>query len=130
TDVFQEAFRWTRQTGIENLLQVLTSRYGVDTTGWFLEYAYGISPDGTTIGGQGAHFGPTEGFGAILPAPCLANCDQSTTTPALTIADFTCFLNRFAAGDSRANCDGSTTLPTLNVGDFACFLNAFAAGCQ
>jgi hypothetical protein len=61
---------------------------------------------------------------------CYANCDQSTTPPILNIADFSCFLNRFAAGDSYANCDASTTPPVLNVSDFACFLNRFAAGCS
>ncbi len=62
-------------------------------------------------------------------APCYPNCDASTTAPVLNVLDFSCFLNRFAAGDSYANCDGSTTTPTLNVLDFACFLNQFAAGC-
>jgi hypothetical protein len=28
-----------------------------------------------------------------------------------------------------ANCDGSTTAPVLNVGDFTCFLQKYAAGC-
>jgi hypothetical protein len=64
------------------------------------------------------------------PAPCYANCDQSTTQPVLNVADFTCFLQRFAAGDSYANCDQSTTEPVLNVGDFTCFLQRFAAGCR
>jgi hypothetical protein len=60
---------------------------------------------------------------------CYANCDGSTTPPILNVADFTCFLNKFAAGDPYANCDGSTTPPVLNVADFTCFLNKFAAGC-
>ncbi|MFN0134440.1 MAG: immunoglobulin domain-containing protein [Phycisphaerales bacterium] len=60
---------------------------------------------------------------------CYANCDGSTATPILNVNDFTCFLNKFAAGDPTANCDGSTSAPTLNVNDFTCFLNAFAAGC-
>ncbi len=60
---------------------------------------------------------------------CYANCDGSTVPPVLTIADFACFLNRFASRDPVANCDGSTTAPTLNVQDFMCFLNKFAAGC-
>ena len=38
-------------------------------------------------------------------------------------------LNRFFAADPYANCDGSTTAPVLNVADFTCFLNQFAAGC-
>jgi hypothetical protein len=63
-------------------------------------------------------------------APCYANCDSSTTPPALNVLDFACFLNRFAASDPWANCDASTTPPVLNVLDFACFLNAFAAGCS
>jgi hypothetical protein len=60
---------------------------------------------------------------------CYANCDQSTTAPILNVLDFSCFLNKFAAGDCYANCDGSTTPPVLNVLDFGCFLNRFAAGC-
>jgi hypothetical protein len=60
---------------------------------------------------------------------CYANCDESTTAPVLNVADFTCFLNRFAAGESYANCDQSTTAPVLNVADFTCFLQSFAAGC-
>jgi hypothetical protein len=62
--------------------------------------------------------------------PCYANCDNSTATPILNVADFTCFLQRFAAADPYANCDNSTTTPVLNVADFTCFLQRFAAGCQ
>jgi hypothetical protein len=60
---------------------------------------------------------------------CYANCDQSTVPPILNVGDFTCFLQRFAAGESYANCDNSTVPPMLNVGDFTCFLQRFAAGC-
>jgi hypothetical protein len=60
---------------------------------------------------------------------CYANCDASTAAPILNVADFTCFLQRYAAGESYANCDLSTTAPTLNVADFTCFLQKFAAGC-
>ncbi|MBL9030507.1 MAG: hypothetical protein JNM80_02200 [Phycisphaerae bacterium] len=66
---------------------------------------------------------------AGCPATCYANCDASTAPPVLNVADFVCFLNHFAAEDSRANCDASTAPPVLNVADFVCFLNAFAAGC-
>ena len=62
-------------------------------------------------------------------ATCYANCDASSIAPILNVNDFTCFLNKFAAGDSYANCDASTNAPTLNVNDFTCFLNKFAAGC-
>ena len=63
------------------------------------------------------------------PGACYANCDASTAAPALNVADFTCFLQRFAAADPYANCDGSTTAPMLNVADFTCFLQSFAQGC-
>ena len=61
---------------------------------------------------------------------CYANCDGSTTNPVLNVADFSCFLSKFAAGDAYANCDASTTTPVLNVADFSCFLSKFAAGCR
>jgi hypothetical protein len=92
---------------------------------------YTISP---STGGA-ALIGST-GVGNLLglvhipePAPCYANCDNSTTSPVLNVADFTCFLQKFAAVDPYANCDGSTQAPTLNVADFTCFLQKFAAGC-
>ncbi|MFN0134299.1 MAG: GC-type dockerin domain-anchored protein [Phycisphaerales bacterium] len=64
------------------------------------------------------------------PTACYPNCDGSTTPPALNIADFICFNNQYAAGNSYANCDASTTPPVLNVADFICYLNAYAAGCS
>jgi hypothetical protein len=60
---------------------------------------------------------------------CPANCDESTAQPVLNVADFSCFLAKFAAGEPRANCDCSTSEPVLNVADFSCFLAKFAAGC-
>ena len=60
---------------------------------------------------------------------CYANCDGSTVAPILNVADFTCFLNKFAAGDTYANCDSSSAAPALNVADFICFLNRFGQGC-
>jgi glucose/arabinose dehydrogenase len=64
----------------------------------------------------------------IVPR-CAANCDGSTADPVLNIADFTCFLQAYAAGDAYANCDGSTEQPTLNIADFTCYLQQFATGC-
>jgi hypothetical protein len=60
---------------------------------------------------------------------CYVNCDGSTTAPILNVNDFTCFLNKYSAGDPYANCDGSTAAPILNVNDFTCFLNRYALGC-
>ena len=69
--------------------------------------------------------GPTWRF----TTECYVNCDHSTTPPVLNVADFTCFLQRFAAGDPYANCDNSTTQPIHNVADFTCYLQRFAEGC-
>src|ERR1043165_9372695 len=65
----------------------------------------------------------------VYRPPCYPNCDASTTAPVLNANDFSCFLNAFAQGQTRANCDGSTTAPVLNANDFSCFVNAFAVGC-
>jgi hypothetical protein len=79
--------------------------------------------------GASGNFSLEVGFTPQGGTPCYANCDASTTSPVLNVADFTCFLQRFAAGNSYANCDASTTSPVLNVADFTCFLQRFAAGC-
>jgi hypothetical protein len=65
----------------------------------------------------------------VAPPSCYANCDGSTLDPVLNVADFTCFLQRYAAAEPYANCDGSTSFPALNVADFTCFLQAYASGC-
>jgi hypothetical protein len=96
--------------------------------------ANAVYQDGPTIyvGGYAVLDGTFEqhAFLWIGTDPCYPNCDHSTTSPALNVLDFGCFLNNFAAKDGYANCDGSTTTPALNVLDFICFLNRFAAGCS
>jgi hypothetical protein len=79
------------------------------------------------VGAPGTTYGDT--WRMTCSAVCYPNCDGSTATPILNVADFICYLNRFAAGDSYANCDGSTAAPTLNVADFICFLNKYGIGC-
>ena len=106
----------------------------ITTTG--SPFSLDLSGDGQYVlaGNKSVHanvFG-NGGMVTLLQLPtasCYANCDSSTTAPVLNVLDFTCFLNKFAAGDSYANCDHSTTAPVLNVLDFTCFLNSFAAGC-
>jgi hypothetical protein len=80
--------------------------------------------------GQNSSAGADRAFAiAAGQAQCYANCDGSTTAPVLNVQDFTCFLQRYAAGESYANCDQSTASPVLNVQDFTCFLQSYAAGC-
>jgi hypothetical protein len=90
----------------------------------------------TTLGDAGSYdvvvsnaCGSATSAAGSLTVNCDANCDGSTTVPVLNVGDFTCFLQRYAAGDPYANCDASTTPPVLNVGDFTCFLQRYAAGC-
>ncbi|MEX2217707.1 MAG: M1 family aminopeptidase [Phycisphaerales bacterium] len=66
---------------------------------------------------------------AVAFNDCYANCDGSSAPPILNVADFGCFLTKYAAGDPYANCDASTAPPILNVADFGCFLTRYAAGC-
>jgi hypothetical protein len=92
-------------------------------TGYTTFYTSSNNPGGTP---------PSPGsIRQVVPVPrfCQANCDNSTVSPVLNVGDFTCFLQRYAAGDLYANCDSSTTPPVLNVGDFTCFLQTYAAGC-
>ncbi len=67
--------------------------------------------------------------GTIIEATpaCYANCDGSTTSPALTANDFMCFLNAFVNNNARADCDDTGSL-TSN--DFACFINRYAQACR
>ncbi len=87
-------------------------------------------PDAGTLS-DGASFDLAGGFwgGVNAPTTCYANCDGSTGEPALTAADFTCFLTRFRNADPWANCDGSTGTPALSAADFSCYLTKFRAGC-
>jgi hypothetical protein len=68
-----------------------------------------------------------DNIGLTLAAPCYANCDSSSGTPALTANDFACFLNAYAQNQSYANCDG---VGGLTANDFSCFLNRYAEGCS
>jgi hypothetical protein len=52
-------------------------------------------------------------FGLNCPSACYPNCAGSTQLPVLNVADFTCFLQQYAAGASYANCDNSTAAPVL-----------------
>jgi probable HAF family extracellular repeat protein len=61
------AFIWDAAHGIRNLQSVLQSEYGLNLTGWNLQVAYGITPDGSVIVGYGTNpSGQTEAFRAVL----------------------------------------------------------------
>jgi probable HAF family extracellular repeat protein len=132
TSAGAEAFVWTPKSGTQSLAQFAADRGVTGLQSWTLSATTGVSADGRTFVGYGINpAGDTEAWIISIPDPalCYANCDGSTAPPVLNVADFACFFNAFAAGDSYANCDNSTIAPTLNVRDFSCFLNAFATGC-
>lgn len=61
-----QAFIWDSSNGIRALTTVL-SNAGVDLDDWVLQSATGISANGKTVAGYGAHGGTTEAFVATLP---------------------------------------------------------------
>ena len=64
---------------------------------------------------------PFEVYGSTA---CAADCDGDG---ALTIFDFLCYQNAFAAGEASADCDGDGS---VTAADFACFQSAFLDGCD
>jgi hypothetical protein len=64
---------------------------------------------------------------ACRPGSCEGDCDGDGI---LSVGDFTCFMQKYAAGDPYANCDGSSTPPVFNVADFICFMQRFGRGCR
>jgi 6-phosphogluconolactonase (cycloisomerase 2 family) len=108
-------------------------------------HIFRVNPDGSfaqiqAVPESGGGRRPEGGIAVWVPPErvCYANCDGSTSEPILTVDDFICFINEFAAAQALppeqqvghyANCDGSTALPVLTVDDFICFINEFAKGC-
>jgi uncharacterized membrane protein len=65
-----EAFIWDANHGMRSLYDVLTGEYGLDLTGWRLQWANDISADGTVIVGYGTNpAGDAEAWRAEIPEP-------------------------------------------------------------
>jgi probable HAF family extracellular repeat protein len=68
------AFIWDAGHGIRSLQTVLATDCGLDLTGWNLQSASGITPDGSAIVGWGVNpSGQKEAFRVVLVAPPAAN---------------------------------------------------------
>lgn len=66
----QVPFLWTAQCGMRPLVDVLTQDYGLDLTGWQLQYVSGISDDGMTMAGGGRNpAGQLDGWVVHVPEP-------------------------------------------------------------
>jgi hypothetical protein len=115
--------RWHPQTGFEPL------GVGGSNTAFIGEVQ---APFGRSLfvgqefpGSYGGGF--ARGSALWVPCPnCYSNCDDSEIQPRLNIADFTCFLQKYARLDPYANCNVDAT---IDIADFQCFLQKFAAGC-
>jgi hypothetical protein len=123
---------WDPINGARHFDDILAQHGRPELSQWPSYSVWDISGDGRTIVGVGWPPGTTPGvdrtwmFLATIPAFCYANCDGSSVAPALNVADFTCFLRKFAQNDIYANCNNDEG---MNVADFTCFLQKFAAGC-
>jgi hypothetical protein len=114
--LIRSAFPATPVTGVTSFL----GQGSIDIT--LLNPAYA-----ETLGHGRLHAG--QSMLLAIAANCYANCDESTTSPILSVADINCFFEKFAAGHPEANCDLSTEEPILTATDIACFLQQFTAGC-
>jgi hypothetical protein len=128
-DGHHEAFLWDQWLGMLSLRDVLVADGASIPAGWTLDGATAMLGESLIVGNGHDANGVPMAFVA-RPRLCYANCDMSTTSPLLSVSDFACFINRFAAGEDYANCDHSTTPPVLNVLDFMCFIDKYVAGCS
>ncbi|MDX2017085.1 MAG: PEP-CTERM sorting domain-containing protein [Planctomycetota bacterium] len=129
------AFIWDRTRGLRDLQNVLTE-LGVDTTGWVLRSATGISADGSVICGIGINpSGNTEGWVAVIPPYCSADFDG---TGFIDSDDFVAFVAAFTLGCTDVGQpDPSCTVSAdfddtgfVDSDDFVSFVSAFEAGCE
>jgi probable HAF family extracellular repeat protein len=68
TELYNEASIWDAAHGMRRLADVLEAEYGLDLTGWTLEYATAISPDGQAVVGWGINPGGwREAWLAVVP---------------------------------------------------------------
>jgi hypothetical protein len=119
---------WDPVHGMRYLEAQLSAWGATGFESWVALEFIDISHDGRTIVGDGIRETgqPFRAFIVTIPAFCYANCDGSSTAPALNVADFTCFLQKFAANDIYGNCNNDGA---MDVADFTCFLQKFVAGC-
>ncbi|MFT3683879.1 MAG: GC-type dockerin domain-anchored protein [Phycisphaerales bacterium] len=130
------AFIWMRSIGIVDLNTYLPTQ-GADLSGWVLNSATDISPDGRSVVGYGLHNGVQEAWRARLETPCAADLGAAGGVPGqdghLDNNDFIAFISYFFAADSHADLGIAGGLPgsdgQFNNNDFIAFINYFFAGC-
>jgi probable HAF family extracellular repeat protein len=122
----RRAFRWTPSGGMEDLSLAYTRHL---TSGSYLEIAYGVSPDGRYIVGEGynAARGRTEAF--LLDTRCTAHNGDVDRNGCVDDADLLAVLFAFGVtgqnlGRVDVNCDG-----VIDDADLLQVLFNFGSGC-
>ncbi len=122
---------------MRSLRDVLVTDYGSDLTGWTLERANGVSPDGLTIVGDGTNpNGDREAWIARLPR-CQRHVDVFPVGPpqgdcVVDKDDILYMLLAYADDDPCANFPGTDLLPCespcsrVDIDDIITALRAFA----
>lgn len=121
-----EAMIWDPVRGMRSLPVLLETKYGLNLGGWRLRTVADMTPDGAILVGEA--IAPTDGhvepYLLHMPAYCYPDCNADD---ALTVADLTCFMAKYAATDYMyADCDNDDR---LTLADFGCFSTKFALGC-
>jgi probable HAF family extracellular repeat protein len=124
------AVLWSPYLGVVDLNTYLPT-IGIDTTGWHLEYATGISADGRTIVGFGTLHAQTRGFVLTLPPPCGTadfNNDADHGTDADIEAFFACLAGNCCPRCPQAGADFNADGDPGTDQDIEAFFRVLAGG--
>jgi len=119
------AFRWTQQTGMQDLNQVYASLL---TNGSYLYIAYAISPDGRYIVGWGSNAATLRSEAFLLDTRCVSHNGDVDNNGCVDDADLLAVLyafgNRGILGRVDVNCD-----EVVDDADLLIVLFNFGSGC-
>jgi uncharacterized membrane protein len=121
---------WSPYLGAVDLNNYL-STLGIDTTGWVLEYARGVSADGRVIVGHGYLDGQTRGWVLTLPPPCGTadfNNDGEYGTDQDIEAFFACLSGHCCPACPEAGTDFNADGDTGTDSDIEAFFRVLAGG--
>jgi len=121
---------WTPHIGVVDLNEYLPT-IGIDTTGWTLDYATGVSADGRTIVGSGVFNGAPRGFVLTLPPPCGTadfNNDADHGTDADIESFFACLSGNCCPRCPEAGADFNADGDPGSDADIEAFFRVLAGG--
>ncbi|MGH7132156.1 MAG: GC-type dockerin domain-anchored protein [Phycisphaerales bacterium] len=138
-----QAVVWTQAGGLRTLASILTGA-GINLAGWDLQYATGISADGTKVVGWGLHNQQWEGFIATLPPASVTPCNAADVAGLggsvgpdgqLTADDVVVYLaaffgNNLAVADIAVLGGGTGHDGLLTADDIIYFLSRFFSPCN